>query len=134
MVVVYSIGWSNLEFMWYWSFHMVGGFIMGVVNMIQESILLKLQPNKYAGTIAGIKQFGRYTMKAIGCLIVGILWDRNIFYWAYIQSILYFIGLICTLLMIIATLKKLNKRYKIVISDLSDICSADLEQFDVNDM
>ena len=131
MVVVHSIGWSNVEFMWFWVFHMIGGFIMGVVNMVQESILLKLQPNKFAGTIAGMKQFGRYTMKAVGCLVVGMLWDRNVFYWAYIQSILYFVGLICTLLMVIASLKRINKRYKIVISDVSDIYNID---YDANDM
>ena len=122
MIIMFGIGWNNVSLNVYWIFHIIGGFIMGIVNMIHESILLSLQPNRFAGTISGMKQFGRYMMKGIGCLIVGMLWKIDIFYWAYIQSVLYFIGIICTLLMIIGTLAKCNKKYQmIIVSDISDV-------------
>ena len=42
-------------------------------------------------------------MKAFGCLVVGLLWNIDVYYWAYVQSGLYVVSLICTLLMIIAS-------------------------------
>ena len=59
MVVAYGYLWSIATLDLYWALSAVGGLIMGTVNMVRESILLTLQPNNYAGTVAGLKQFGR---------------------------------------------------------------------------
>ena len=103
MIVSFGYFWSIGNLTIYWILSAGGGLIMGIVNMVQESILLTLQPNLYAGTVAGMKQFGRYTMKAFGCLVVGLLWNVNIYYWAWVQSGLYVISFSCTLLMIFAS-------------------------------
>eukprot|EP01084_Bolivina_argentea_P025194 46857_1 len=115
MIVSFGYFWTIGSLKLYWILSAIGGFIMGIVNMIQESVLLTLQPTNYSGTVAGIKQFGRYTMKAFGCLVVGMLWNSDIYYWAYVQSGLYMLSLMCTFLMIIASCCDKNKK-----SDISN--------------
>ncbi len=78
------------------------GFGLDSINMLQESVLLTLQPKQQSGKISGVKQFARNVARAFITLLIGTLWSMDIYFFLYMQAVFYLIAFIAVASMMIA--------------------------------
>eukprot|EP01084_Bolivina_argentea_P194065 332934_1 len=60
---------------YFWFNHVIFGILFGILSMSSETVVLIIQPPKYAGKINGAKGLFRNWMEAITALIIVICWN-----------------------------------------------------------
>eukprot|EP01083_Nonionella_stella_P043815 118252_1 len=82
-----------------WALMIIAGIGLGFTNMTQEIMLLEIQPKQHAGKISGAKTMARMFLKAFGCLAVGVLWTRQVYWFLWVMGYMYVISLSLTFVM-----------------------------------
>ena len=89
---------NNINYLWI--IDSINGITLGIGSMLQEKMILTVQPKQNAGLISGLKIFVRSIFKAITVLIIGYLWNISFNYFAYTQAILYSMSFLVWMLLI----------------------------------
>ena len=96
----------------FWIYGVLGATLFGLIFLIVELIILKLQPKRHTGKISGIKTVLRYIIVAIFATLIAYTWNignKHFWFW-YIQGSVFILSIISTVLAIFTRIFFINNK------------------------